>query len=324
VITRRTLVSGLASGVYAMPRRSAAQPAPKRVRIGVLANQDNPMWQGFRRGLTELGYVEGNNATIEWRWSGGHPGRLPALAAELAALDVDVIVTSGTASTQAAKQAAPRIPIVMALSSYPDRMGLVASLARPGGNITGLSTMAPELMGKRLELLLAVAPAARRVALLFSPASPADLLSLHELQAAAAVLRAQIVPAEVHTPEDFTATFSAFTTGRAQAMVVIGNPITFKGRQSIVAFALANRLPSMFEERLFVDAGGLLSYAPSFVDMFRRAADYVDKILKGTRPADLPVEQPTRFELVINLKTARALAITIPQSVRLRADEVIE
>jgi putative tryptophan/tyrosine transport system substrate-binding protein len=203
-------------------------------------------------------------------------------------------------------------------------MGLVASLARPGGNVTGLSTLAPELAGKRLELLEEVAPAAQRVAVLFTPDSPVERLGLHEFQTAAAVLRVQIQPVDARTPDNLTAAFAAMTASRAQALLAVANPIAFKGRQQIAEFALARKLPSMFEERLLVEAGGLLSYAPNFTDMFRRAAGYVDQILKCAKPADLPVEQPTRFELIVNLKTAKALGLTIPQSLLLRADEVIQ
>ena len=321
---RRTLVNGLVGSLLAVPRLGAAQAVARRSRIGVLANQDNPMWQGFRQGLRDLGYFEGDNATVEWRWSGSRPERLPALAIELVGLEVDVIVASGTQAAQAAKQATTSIPIVMALSSYPDRLGLVASLARPGGNVTGLSTIAPELMPKRLELLKAVVPAAQRVALLLNHDSPVERLTLHELQSAATVLRVQIRAVDLRTPDDIEAAFAAVRAQRAQALIAIANPITFKGRQQIADFALASRLPSMFEERLFVEAGGLLSYAPNFNDMFRRAAGYVDRILKGAKPADLPVEQPTKFEFLVNRKTAKALGVAIPPSVLLRADEVIE
>jgi putative tryptophan/tyrosine transport system substrate-binding protein len=213
---------------------------------------------------------------------------------------------------------------VIALSSYPDRLGLVASLARPGGNVTGLSTMAPELAGKRLELLKEVAPATQRVAILFNSESEVERLALRELQSAAAVLRMHLQPVAARSPDELTAAFAAVTASRVQALLVIAGPIMFKGRPQIVEFALARKLPSMFEERLFVETGGLLSYAPNFIDMFRRAAGYVDRILKGAKPADLPVEQPTRFELIVNLKTAKALGLKIPHSVLLRVDEVIQ
>lgn len=301
-----------------------AQPVGKRPRIGVLANQDNPPWQGFRQGLRELGYVEGGNVAIDWRWSEGRPERLPVLAAELVALGVDIIVTSGTQAALAAKQATSRIPVVAALLSYPVRTGLVASLARPGGNVTGLTTVSPELAGKRLELLKTIAPAARRVAVLHNPNSPIERLGLDEFRPAATALGLQIVPVGAPTPDDLEMAFAAAAAQRAEALVVIGNPVNFKGRQQIVQFASTRKLPSIFEERLFVSEGGLLSYAPNFIEMFRRTAGYVDKILKGAKPADLPVEQPTKFELVINLKTAKALGLKIPHSLLLRADEVIQ
>ncbi len=323
MIDRRTLVSGLAACLLAAPGVAVAQPVAKRPRIGVLANLDNPEWQGFRQGLSERGYVDGRNATVDWRWSEGRTERLPALAIELVALEVDVIVASGTQAAQAAKQASRTIPIVLALSSYPDRMGLVESLAHPGGNVTGLTSVAPELMGKRLQFLQEIVPSVRRVAVLHS-ASQIDLFVQGELRSAAAVLGLQIQSIAVPTPGGFTAAFAAVESSRAQAVMAVGSPVIFTGRQQIVEFALASRIASVFDARLFVETGGLLSYAPNFTDMFRRAAGYVDRILKGAKPADLPVEQPTKFELVINLKTAKVLGLTIPQSLLLRADEVIE
>jgi putative ABC transport system substrate-binding protein len=325
MIARRTLVNGLAGSLLAGPRLGATQPATaRRARIGVLANEDTPPWQGFRQGLRELGYIEGRNATVEWRWSDGRPERLPALAMELAGLEVDVIVASGTQAVRAAKQATVTIPVVMTVSQYPDRMGLVASLARPGGNVTGMTSMAPEVAGKRLQLLKEVGPEAQRIAAVFNPDSQVELHWLREVQAAAAVLRVQIQPTEVRTPDDLKVAFAAMAANRAQALLAVANPVTFKGRRQIAEFAVARQMPSMFEERTFVAAGGLLSYGPNFADMFRRAAGYVDRILKGAKPAELPVEQPTKFEVFVNSKTARALGLMIPQSLLLRADEVIE
>lgn len=234
------------------------------------------------------------------------------------------LVASGTPAVRAAKQATSTIPIVMAVSSYPDKIGLVESLARPGGNVTGLSNVGPELMGKRLELLKEIAPRVSRVAVLWNPASPVEPLGFRETLAAAAVAGVEIQSIEVRTPDDYPAAFATVTASRADALHAFGNPVNIKNRQLIADFALKSRLPGMYEERLFVESGGLLSYAPSFTDLFRRAATYVDKILKGAKPADLPVEQPTKFELVINLKTAKALGLTIPQTVLLRADELIQ
>ena len=324
MIDRRTFMSTLAGGLLASPFTTFAQQPTKLPRIGILGNEDSPPWQGFRQGLRDLGYVDGRNVTMEWRWSEGKTERLPALAIELVQLKVDVIVASGTQAVRAAKQATSTIPIVMAVSSYPDKIGLVESLARPGGNVTGLSNVGPELMGKKLELLKEIAPKVSRVAVLWNPASPVEPLAFREMVAAAAVAGAEIQSIEVRTPDDYAAAFATVTGSRADAVYALGNPVNFKNRQLITDFALKSRLPSIYDERLFVESGGLLSYAPSFTDLFRRAATYLDKILKGAKPADLPVEQPTKFELVINLKTAKALGLTIPQSLLLRADEVIQ
>lgn len=301
-----------------------AQVAAQVHRIAVLGNQNNPPWEGLRQGLRDLGYVDGRNVTIDWRWSEGFTDRLPALAAELVALKPDVIVASGTQAVRAAMQSTGTIPIVMAVSAFPDKIGLVQSLARPGGNVTGLSNVAPDLNGKRLELLKEIAPKVSRLAVLWNPASPVEPLGFRELLAAAAVAGVEIRSIEVRSPDDFEAAFAAIASSNADALMAFINPINFKGRHLIGDFALANRLPSILDERIFVEAGGLLSYGPSFIDLYRRAAVYVDKILKGAKPADLPVEQPTRFELVINLKTAKALGLTIAPSVLLRADQVIE
>ena len=312
----------VAFGVVFAPAATEAQP--QRVpRIGVLGNEDTPPWEGFRQGLRDLGYIDGRTVAIEWRWSEAVTERLPALALELAGLKVDVIVASGTQAIRAAKNATATIPIVMTISAYPERIGLVESLARPGGNVTGLSNVAPDLNGKRLQLLREVAPKVSRVAMLWNPTSPVEQFGFREYLALAPAAGVEIVSVEVRAPDDYRAAFTVIAT-RAQALTVIGNPVNFKNRQLIADFALKNRLPSIFEERLFVEAGGLMSYAPSFNDLFRRAATYVVKILKGARPADLPVEEPTKFELVLNMKTAKSLGLTVPQTVRLQADRLIE
>ena len=311
-------------GLLAASPVALAQPAAKTYRIGVLGNQPTAPWEAFRQSLRELGYVEGRNAAIESRWSEGATDRLPALAVELVGLRVDVIVASGTQAVRAAKQATSSIPIVMAVSSYPERIGLVESLARPGGNVTGLSNVSPELQGKRLQLLKEIAPSVSRVAVLHNAGSPVEPLGLRELLAAAPAAGVTIQPVDVRALDDFPAAFTAVTSGRAQAVMAFGNPVNFQARQLIADFAARSQLPGIFEERLFVEAGGLMSYAPSFVDLFRRAAAYVDRILKGARPADLPVEQPTTFELVINVKTAKALGLTIPPSLLIRADQLIQ
>jgi putative tryptophan/tyrosine transport system substrate-binding protein len=318
------LAVGLVLNLTLAPLDAEAQPATKVYRVGVLGNENNPPWDGFRQGLRDLGYVEGRNLSMEWRWSEGKPDRFPALALEMVALKPDIIVASGTQAVRAAKQATSAIPIVMPVSSHPDKIGLVESLPRPGGNVTGLSNVAPELAGKKLELLKEIAPKVSRVAVLWNPANPVEPLGFQELLTAAQALGAEIQSVEVRSPDDFSGAFAALAPRRVHALMAHGNPINFRGRQLIADFALKNRLPSIFEDRLFVEAGGLMSYAASLTDLFRRAATYVDKILKGAKPGDLPVEQPTKFELVINLKTAKALGLTIPPSLLLRADQVIE
>jgi ABC-type uncharacterized transport system substrate-binding protein len=324
MMTRRTFLCGLTLGTLAAPLAAEAQQAMKVYRVGVLGNENNPPWDGFRQGLRDLGYVEGRNLSMEWRWSEGKPDRFPALAVELVALRPDIIVASGTQAVRAAMEATSAIPIVMTTSSYPEKIGLIKSLSRPGGNVTGLTNVGPELSGKKLELLKEIAPKVSRVAVLWNPASTVEPLALQELLTAAPAVSVEIQSVEVRSPDAFSAAFATVSSSRVHALLALGNPINFKGRQLVADFALRNRLPSIYDERLFVDAGGLMSYAPSFTDSFRRAATYVDKILKGAKPADLPVEQPTKFELVINMKTAKALGLTIPQTLLLRADQVIE
>lgn len=320
----RTVALAVLCGLVLSPPAAHAQAAAKLHRIGALGNEDNPPWEGLRQGLRDLGYVDGRNMTFEWRWSGGFTDRLPALARELVALKPDVIVVSGTQSALAARDATKTIPIVMALSQHPDQLGLVESLSRPGGNITGLSTIAPQLMAKKLELLKEVAPRVSRIAVLWNSTSPSEHLQFRDLMDAASAAGVTIQSIEARSPDDLPAALAEVASRRAQALLVVGNPITFKGRQLIADFTRENRLPSVFEEQLFVEAGGLMSYGPSYEDLFRRAAIYVDKILKGARPADLPVEQPIRFKLVINRNSATSLGLTIPASVLLRADQVIE
>jgi len=321
LLSRRTFVTGLGASLLAAP---LAGEALQVYRVGVLGSENSPPWDGFRQGLHDLGYVDGRNLSMEWRWSEGKPDRFPALAMQLLVLRPDVIVASGTQAVRAAKEATSAIPIVMTTSSYPEKIGLVKSLSRPGGNVTGLSNVAPELSGKKLELLKQIAPKVSRVAVLWNPASTVEPLALQDLLTAATAVSVEIQSVEVRSPDDFSAAFAVVSSSRAHALLALGNPINFRARQLIADFALRNRLPSIYDERLFVDTGGLMSYAPSFTDSFRRAATYVDKILKGAKPADLPVEQPTKFELVINLKTAKALGLTIPPSVLARADQVIE
>jgi ABC-type uncharacterized transport system substrate-binding protein len=321
---RRAFLTGVTGGLLVGPVVAEGQPAGKVWRVGILGNENSAPWEAFRRGLRDLGYVGGRNLTMESRWSEGRTERLPALAIELVQLRVDVIVASGTQAVRAAKQATSAIPIVMAVSAHPDKIGLVESLARPGGNVTGLDNVGPDLKGKQLQLLKEVAPKVSRVAVLWNPANLVETFGFKEMVAAAVVIGVEIQSIDVRTPDDYLAAFATVTASRADALYAFGNPINFKNRQLIADFALKSRLPSIFEERLFVESGGLMSYAPSFTDLFRRAATYVDKILKGAKPADLPVEQPTKFELVINLKTAKALGLSIPPSLLQRADQVIE
>jgi putative ABC transport system substrate-binding protein len=322
LIGRRTFISTFAGGILAAPLASFAQQPTKVPRCGVIGGQDGPHWEGLRQGLRELGYVDGRSIAMEWRWSEGKTERLATLALELVRAKVDIVVVAGTQATRAAKDATSTIPIVMAVSGYPDKIGLVESLAHPGGNVTGLSNVAPELFGKRLQLLKEIAPKVSRVAVLWFPESPAEALAFKDMQAAGAAAGLEIQSIEMRTSDNYAAAFATATGSRADALYVNAHAIHAKNRQLIANFALKSRLPSMYEERLFVVAGGLLSYAPSFIELFLRAATYVDKILKGAKPGDLPIEQPTTFELVINPKTAKLLELTIPQSLRLQAELV--
>ena len=304
-----------------------AQQTGKVPRIGYLAatslSANAVRIEAFRQGLRELGYVEGKNIVIEWRFAEGKLDRLPALAAELVRLKVDVIVTSASTQTPVAKAATSTIPIVMAQDSDPVGSGFVASLARPGGNITGLSTLSPELSGKRLELLKEIVPRLSRVAVLGSSNNPGNTQSLKEVELAAAAFGVQLQYLDVLAPKDIETAFRAATKGRADSVLALGGPVLFSQRKQLIALAVKNRLPVIYARPEFVEDGGLMTYGPSLYDLHRRAATYVDKILKGAKPADLPVEQPTKFELVINLKAAKQIGLTIPPNVLARADKVI-
>jgi len=311
------------------PLTADAQPPAKVPRIGLLSPfspSDTVLWhQAFRLGLRDLGWVEGKNLSIEYRYAYGRSDRLPDLAADLVRLKVDIIVAAATTSgTLAAKNATTAIPIVMVAAGDPVASGLVESLARPGGNITGLSQMASEVAGKRLELLKEVVPKLSRVAVLWNPQGTTSPLSWKELQLPARQLGVQLHSLEVRSPNEFGKAFEDATKTRAGALAITPDPLFLTNLKRIADFAAKSRLPSMFHLREFVDSGGLMTYGPDRTDMFRRAATYVDKILKGAKPSDLPIEQPTKFELVINLKTAKALGLTIPQSLLLQADEVIQ
>ncbi len=280
--------------------------------------------EAFRQGLRKLGYVEGKNIFIEWRSADGKLDRLPALAAELVHLKVDIIVTGGRSATRAAKEATSTIPIVMTQDSDPVANGFVASLARPGGNITGLSTLAPELSGKQLELMKEIIPKLSRVAVFGSSTSPGNAQSLREVELAARAFKVQLQYLDVLDPKDIETAFRAASNGRADGVLVLNSPVFASRQTQVVDLAVKSRLPAIYWRSDFVEAGGLMSYGTSQNDLDRRAATYVDKILKGTKPADLPVEQPTKFELVINLKTAKQIGVTIPQKVLARADKVIK
>jgi putative tryptophan/tyrosine transport system substrate-binding protein len=316
----------LALSLILGPPAAEAQQATRVPHVGVLraGSPPDPSIEGFRAALRDLGYVEGQTIVVTQRWAEGRPERLPALAAELVRLKVDVILATQTPAAAAAKQATSVIPIVV-ISADPVGSGLVDSLARPGRNITGLTFVLPELDGKRLQLLREVAPNVSRIAILLAPDSPAALLRARESRLAAEKLGVSLQAVEVASPYDFASAFATIRQERAGALLVTAFLITSqKDRQAIVELAAKHRLPTVYDRKEAVDAGGLMAYGPSLTEAYRRAATFVDKILKGAKPADLPVEQPTRFELVINLKTAKALGLTIPQSLLLRADQVIE
>jgi len=318
----------LAASIILAPLAGEAQQAAKIARIGFLspgsASDPRMRLEAFRQGLRDLGYVEGQNIAIESRWAEGKYDRLPGLAADLVRLKVDVIVTYAPPAIQAAKQASGTIPIVMAGIGDPVATGFVASLARPGGNITGLSTMSPELIGKQLEILREVVPKVSRVALLGNPANAGNALQVQHAQDTARVLGVRLQPLEARGHSEIDSALAAMTKLGVGAVVVLVDALFLEQRTRIAELAAKRRLPSLFMLVDFVEAGGLMSYAASDADTFRRVASFVDKILKGAKPADLPVEQPTNFELVINLKTAKALGLTIPQSLLLRADRVIQ
>jgi putative ABC transport system substrate-binding protein len=303
-----------------------AQPAERKPRIGVLIGRDTPANDGFRRGMSDLGYVEGGNIVVETRHAGGRMERLPELAAELVQLDVDLICALSGQSASAARRATSQVPIVFNMLGDPVAAGWVASYARPGGNLTGLVGLSPELAAKRLELLREVAPHAARIALLANPSNPIQERGESAAKAAAQRLGVEVQIFEAGRPDAIEGAFAKMTAARASALMVLQDIMfaTQPQRGAILRLAAEARLPAVYVESDWVPAGGLMSYAPSLYDMGRRAATYVDKILKGAKPADLPVEQPTRFELVVNLKTAKALGIEIPRTILERADEVIE
>jgi putative ABC transport system substrate-binding protein len=317
----------LTLGLTLAPLVTEAQPVVKVPRVGFLfggASGSSREVDAFRLGLRELGYIEGQNIAIEYRFAGGQVERLPALAAELVRLKLDVIVAPYTPPALAAKRATSMIPIVFAVVADAVGAGLIANFARPGGNITGLTSSSAELGGKRLELLKQVVPKASRVAVLYNPADPSNVLVLKQLRESAPTLGLILHPLEVREPGEFEGAFFAMTQERAHAMFGVPGVLTFEHKQVLVDLAAKGRIPAMWGHRQFVDAGDLMSYAVNFYDQIRQTAVYVDKILKGAKPGDLPVEQPTRYELVINLKTAKAIGLTIPPTVLLQASQVIE
>jgi putative ABC transport system substrate-binding protein len=325
---RRFLLTSLA-GVLAVPLAAEAQPAAKVYRIGLILTlapgENEHIVKALDQGLRELGYVEGRNLALERRFAEGKQERLPALAAELVRLNVDIIVTGSNSVIAAVKQATATIPVVMAVSRDPVGAKFIASLARPGGNITGLANdPAPEIIGKNLELLKEAVPRVSRVAFLWNPVPPGAGTSKNVVESAARNLNVIVQSVEIRGRNEVEGAFAAMVRERANGVVVAQDPITLGSRNQVVLLAARSRLPAVYALREFVEVGGLMSYGPNIADQFRRAAAYVDKILKGARPADLPVEQPTKFDLVINLKTAKALGLTIPPSLLARADQVIE
>ena len=326
MIMRAALAAALVLGLLAAPLAARAQQPPaKTARIGLLFFVPTPLLdEAFRQGLRELGYIEGQNIAIEYRSAEGKSERLPGLAAELVRLKVDVIVAASPPATEAAKRATSTIPIVFAVSGDPVAEGLVTSLARPGGNITGLATISPELVGKQLEMLKGVAPKVTRVAVLQNPSTGLHPVALRQAEDAARALGVQLQILEARTPSEIDAAFAAMSSQRAGGVLVLRDAMFRAQRAQIVALAAKSRLPAVYGFREQAEAGGLMAYGASVPQLFRRAATYVDKILKGAKPAELPVEQPTKYELVINLKTARTLGLTIPPSLLRRADQIID
>jgi len=323
---RRVLIPALALASLAAPLIPDAQQPAKLHQIGFLqrGSPQASRFEAFRQGLRALGYTEGQNIAIEQRYAHGVHDRLSGLAAELVPRKVDVIVVDGTATAIVAKAATTTIPIVFTLAGDPVGSGLAASLARPGGNVTGLSNLAAELSGKQLQLLKEAVPEASRVAFLYNPVNPATAPALNGAQAAARALGIQLQVLEVRRPNELGKAFSEMTKGRAGALLTVSDARCTTERVQLLKLAAKGRLPVMFSDREYVEAGGLMSYGTNFPDQYRCAATYVDKILKGAKPADLPVEQPTRFDLAINMKTAKGLGLTFPPSILVQATEVIE
>jgi putative ABC transport system substrate-binding protein len=323
---RRSFITLLGGVAVAWPLAARAQPLGKLPTIGFLGAASPSAWSefvaAFEKRLHELGYVEGRNIAIEYRWAEGRPERYAEIATEFVRLNVDVIVTSGGA-VLATRQVTSVIPIVFALANDPLRAGMVASLSRPGGNVTGLSEQSPDLASKRLELLHELLPGLHRVAVLANAGYPAAVLEMDEVEATARTLGLEVARMEIRKAEDIAPSFEALKSG-ADALYICTDSLANANGARIATLALSSRLPTMADGKVYVEEGGLMSYGPNIPDLFRRAAEYVDKILHGRQPADIPVEQPTKFELIISLKTAKALRLTIPEPLLIRADEVIE
>ena len=327
-MNKQLAVAALSFVLFTVGFSVHAQQSAKVPRIAYVggtalaANADRV--EAFKQGLRELGYVEGKNIVVEWRFADGEESRLPALVAELVRLKIDIIVAGGPSVTRAAQKATSTIPIVMGFHLDPVGSGAIASLARPGGNITGLSTMAVDLNGKRLELLKEAFPKVARVAFLWQSGGTDGNMAFSGMEAAAKALRLKLLSLEVRGPDDFDSAFARAKRDGVQALIASPGGIINTEQRQVLNLAAKNRLPAMYPTSDFVEAGGLMSYAPNLEDLWRRAADYVDKILKGTKPADIPVEQPTKFEFIVNLKSAKQIGVTVPPNVLARADRVIK
>jgi len=326
----RLIVLALGLGLLAVPlaARDTESKTGRTVTIGYLGNSspslEASLVEAFREGLRELGYVEGQNLIIKYQWAEGQQGRYTVLAQELVRLKPDVILAAGTQGTLAAKQATRSIPIVTAVVGEPVAAGLASSLAKPGGNVTGLATLAPELEGKRLELFKEVVPKLSRVVALLNPTNPFTMIAWKAALPAAGTLGMKLQAVEVRDPNDLDRAFATIREARPDGLLVLPDRVLFTYRASIVRFMVKSRIPGMFPFREFAEEGGLMAYGPDYTDMYRRAATYVDKILKGAKPAERPIGQPTKFEMVVNLKAAKALGLTIPRSILLQANAVIQ
>jgi len=328
MITRREVLLAIATTLLAMPLPGETQNARKIYRVGYLGNSsaslEPDLVEAFRQGMRDLGYIEGKNLVIEFRWAEGRYDRFASLVTDLIHLPVDVIVTAGTPGTLAAKNATKTIPLVIAVSGDAVGSGLIESLARPGGNVTGLTTMVPELEGKRLELLLEILPKLARITVLKNDANPLMAILFRQTAAAAKSSGVALEAVDIRAVDDFEKAFASIAKARPDAIIVLADRFLLAERERILTFAAKERFAAMYPYREFVERGGLISYSPNYAESFRSAARYVDKILKGAKPADLPVEQPTKFELVVNMKTAKTLGFKIPNSILLRADGVIK